>query len=89
MTGRFRRSQGRGYEELYLLGYNPVLSVKYQPTFQKNTSPAILSACFHVDVLFGLFFDYEDGGDMFLRNIGWHSTDYTALYPERHQCNSS
>jgi hypothetical protein len=26
----------------------------------------------------GLFFDAEDGGDMFLRNVGWFSTDYTA-----------
>jgi hypothetical protein len=26
-------------------------------------------------------FDPEDGGDMFLRNVGWHSTDYPALYP--------
>jgi hypothetical protein len=25
----------------------------------------------------------EDGSDMFLRNIGWLSTDYTALYPRR------
>jgi hypothetical protein len=25
----------------------------------------------------------EDGGDMSLRIIGWHSTDYTALYPRR------
>jgi hypothetical protein len=30
-----------------------------------------------------LFFDPEDGGDMFLRNIGWLSADYTALYPRR------
>jgi hypothetical protein len=29
------------------------------------------------------YFDPEDGGDMFLRNVGWHSTDYTALYPRR------
>jgi hypothetical protein len=28
------------------------------------------------------FFDPEDGGDMFLRNVGWNSTDYTASYPE-------
>jgi hypothetical protein len=28
-------------------------------------------------------FDPEDGGDMFLRDISWHSTDYTALYPRR------
>jgi hypothetical protein len=27
------------------------------------------------------FFNPEDGGDMFFRNVGWHSTDYTALYP--------
>jgi hypothetical protein len=31
----------------------------------------------------GIFFDLEDPGDMFLRNVGWHSTDYTALYPRR------
>jgi hypothetical protein len=33
--------------------------------------------------LAGLFFDREDGGDMFFRNVGWLSTDYTALYPRR------
>jgi hypothetical protein len=27
------------------------------------------------------FFDPEDGGDMFLRNVGWNSTDYRASYP--------
>jgi hypothetical protein len=29
-----------------------------------------------------LFFYHEDGGDIFLRNVGSH-TDYTALYPRR------
>jgi hypothetical protein len=29
------------------------------------------------------FFYPEDGGDMFLRSGGWHSTDCTALYPRR------
>jgi hypothetical protein len=29
------------------------------------------------------FFDPEDGDDMFLRNVGWLSTDYTALYSTR------
>jgi hypothetical protein len=27
----------------------------------------------------GLLFDPEDGGDVFLRNVTWLSTDYTAL----------
>jgi hypothetical protein len=29
------------------------------------------------------FFDPEDGGDMFLRNFGCNSTDYTASHPRR------
>jgi hypothetical protein len=29
------------------------------------------------------FFGPEDGGDTFLRNVGWISTDYTASYPKR------
>jgi hypothetical protein len=27
------------------------------------------------------FFEPEDRGDIFLRNVSWNSTDYTALYP--------
>jgi hypothetical protein len=30
-----------------------------------------------------LFFDPEDGGDTFLRNVGYNSTDYKASYPRR------
>jgi hypothetical protein len=33
--------------------------------------------------LLGLFSDPEDGGDMFLRNVSWLSTDYNALYTIR------
>jgi hypothetical protein len=33
--------------------------------------------------LLGLFFDHDGKGDMFLRNVDWHSTDYTALYTRR------
>jgi hypothetical protein len=36
--------------------------------------------------LLGIFFDPEDGGDMFLRNVGWLSADYTTLYPRRQNC---
>jgi hypothetical protein len=31
--------------------------------------------------LLGLLFDPEDGGDMFLQNTGWLSTNYMVLYP--------
>jgi hypothetical protein len=43
------------------------------------------SACYLPDAgfLLGVIFDPEDGGDIFLRNIGWLSTDYMALYPRR------
>jgi hypothetical protein len=30
--------------------------------------------------LFGLFFDPEDGVNMFFRNVTWLSADYTLLY---------
>jgi hypothetical protein len=45
----------------------------------------ICSACYqiHYSFFLGLFFDTEDGGDLFLRNVGWLSTDYTALFPRR------
>jgi hypothetical protein len=30
----------------------------------------LLATCVHVGFLLDLFFDLEDGGDMFLRNVG-------------------
>jgi hypothetical protein len=41
---------------------------------------------FHAGFLLGLFFRPEDGGDIFLRNVGLILTDYTALYPRRYNC---
>jgi hypothetical protein len=35
----------------------------------------------HVGFMLGLIFNPEDGNDMFLRNVGCPSMDYTALYP--------
>jgi hypothetical protein len=36
----------------------------------RKISGALLATCFHASFLLGLFFDPEDGGDMFLRNVG-------------------
>jgi acyl-CoA thioesterase len=43
------------------------------------------SACYllYAGLLLGLFFDPEEGGYMFVRNIGSLSMDYTALYFRR------
>jgi hypothetical protein len=36
----------------------------------EKMSKALLPTCFHSCFLLGLFFDPEDGGNMFLRNVG-------------------
>jgi hypothetical protein len=44
-----------------------------------------LAACclLHAGFLLGLFIDHEDGGYMFLRNVGLLSAGYTVVYPKR------
>jgi hypothetical protein len=49
----------------------------------RKISRALLATCFHAGFLLCSFYDLEDGGDMFLRNVGWLSTDYMSLYPKR------
>jgi hypothetical protein len=44
---------------------------------------SVISYLLHAGFLLGLFFDPENGGDMYLRNVGWLSADYTALFPRR------
>jgi hypothetical protein len=41
------------------------------------------ATCFQAGFFLSLFFDPEDGGDMYLRNVGWLYTDYTMLYHRR------
>jgi hypothetical protein len=41
------------------------------------------SSLLHTGFLLGLFFDPEDGGDVFLLSVGQFSADYAALYPRR------
>jgi hypothetical protein len=69
-------------EEYYLLGYNAVWAVESHRKIRRNIFPpslmlknkpskirTLLATCFHAGIFFGLFFDLENGGDMFLRNV--------------------
>jgi hypothetical protein len=82
------------YWRVHHLGYNGVyplnvnrrfggtcrLHLKGRGIFQaRNQSSALYML--HVGVLLVLVFEPDDGGDMFLRNVGWLSADYTSLYP--------
>jgi hypothetical protein len=66
----------------------------------EESSKPLLATCFlllscsaccllHASILFGLFFDPEDGGDMFLRSVSLLTTDYVALYARRQNSSQS
>jgi hypothetical protein len=66
----------------YIFSVDGSLLISYRnPNFRKGDC----SACClpQTDFLLGLFFYNENGGDIFLRNAGSLSMDYTALYPSR------
>jgi hypothetical protein len=51
-----------------------------------NQHAASFACCLlHIGFPLGLLFEPKDGGDIFLRNVGWLLTDYTALYSRRHK----
>jgi hypothetical protein len=43
----------------------------------------LLTNLLHAGFFLGLFLDPEDGGEVFLQNVGCLTTDHTALYPRR------
>jgi hypothetical protein len=51
--------------ELFL----PVIILNISEQLNKLFTLPLLATCFHADILLSLFFDHEDGGDMFLQNI--------------------
>jgi hypothetical protein len=49
------------------------LFVTLRSTIFQDITPCsrtLIVTCFHVGFFLGLFFDPEEGGDMFLRNVG-------------------
>jgi hypothetical protein len=60
-----------GTYRLYLLGWRISQAINQQ-----------LVTCFHAGSLLGVFFKPEAGGDMFLRNVGWLTLDYTVYIPD-------
>lgn len=64
-------------------------------TFQRNMSPLslgpedfLLTTCFNAGFLLCIFFGPENGGDIFIWNVGWISEVYTVLYPRRLNCHN-
>jgi hypothetical protein len=71
----------------FFLGYNAMQSVEsdsYLWARRRSQARHQHWYLFRAGILLVLFFNPEVGGDMFLRNVGWLSTDYTALYPKRY-----
>jgi hypothetical protein len=63
------------------VGFDVLTAVVMKSTVFLDVTPC--SSLKVTGILFGLFFDPEDRGDVFPRNFGWLSTDCTALYPRR------
>jgi hypothetical protein len=66
-------------EGFCLLGYYAAYSVERQPTFRRNMSPPSSGSKNKLRNKH----QTASRAYMFLRNVGWLSTDYTALYPRR------
>jgi hypothetical protein len=51
--------------------------------FEDIVLGSVLSTCFHAGFLNVSCFNPEDGGDVSLQNVGWLSTGYIGLYPQK------
>jgi hypothetical protein len=58
-----------GFEVLTAIVMKSAIFWDIMPCAQLEVT--LLATYFHAGILFGLFLDLEDGGDTFLRNVGW------------------
>jgi hypothetical protein len=64
----------------------PCSSLKVNKTFRRNVSPPFSGSNKPSKIPAGnqLAICFHDGGDMFIRNVGWLSTGYTTCYSLSH-----
>jgi hypothetical protein len=62
--------------ELYYLSYYVIR------LYRRSRLTAVVTKTPIACVMIGLFFDAEDRGGMFLRNIDWLTKKHTTLYPK-------
>jgi hypothetical protein len=53
-----------------VVGFEVLSAVVMKSSIFWDISQALLGTCFQAGFLLGSFFDPEDGGDMFFRNVG-------------------
>jgi hypothetical protein len=70
-------SHSGGYEENYIVGYNAVQSIEKSTDVSEEHIASIFRTKEQANKDTSVT---AKGGDMFLRNVGWLSTGYTALY---------
>jgi hypothetical protein len=86
---KFNKNQlgSRWHSACHLLASWFLSSLFLQPWRWRQYVPqkrgTLLVICLLAGFCWTYFFDPEDGGDMFLRNVGWNSTDYTVSYHRR------
>jgi hypothetical protein len=68
-----------GWEDLYLLGYKVLQSVESQHTSRRNIPPRSSVCCLLHSRSMAYSSTHKTGTDMFLWNVSWLSTVYTAL----------
>jgi hypothetical protein len=78
-------SHSSGYGDLYfwdIISCSPLeVNWRFGEIFKAGP---LLAIYFYSSLFIGLIIDLEDGSEMFLREVGGYSTEYTILCPKRY-----